>query len=110
VPEDVPDAGEPPDAAPSASADAAAPEPPSTESVCEAVCDRALTCAKVLVDEADIDDDDPIDAMMARLRAECLKECLEEADNGDKRARAQLCMAHEDCDDFMKCVRELESD
>ncbi len=93
-----------------ATADAA---PPGPDTLCQDLCARAMACALETLSGSGGDiPPEIVDRMKEQTKESeehCREECASqvEASDADRLARAKGCMAEEDCETFLSCMREV---
>lgn len=104
-------------AAPSASVaagDAGAPDagPPGVDkdALCAKLCERVVVCAKEMMGSMPPGlGPSVMDNMISKIEKECSDECTSEIKDADAERvkKGQACLDAPDCDEFMKCMREV---
>ena len=92
-----------------ASADAG---PPSPDALCQQLCARAMACALEMLEGSGPGLPPEIaDRMREQMKASeerCREECTSKLEASEDRiARAKQCVAEEDCETFLDCMREV---
>jgi Cys-rich protein (TIGR04453 family) len=101
APSDLPDGG-----GDASVGDAAPPPAPLTqEQLCAKICDRVFECATEMM--GDTVPPEVVERMKESMRGKCMEECGKETRDIDQ---ARECLAKEDCEEVMTCLKDVMGD
>jgi hypothetical protein len=94
------------DAGPPPVPDAGGPDP---RELCDRICERALECARRMLEGAGDSDPTFLERMLKEMADQCRQECSTRIPTAStaQLAAAEKCLSIRDCEDFMSCMRDL---